>query len=192
MAAAEIEVASLAADLEALRLYEQMDELEVDADHAKGVQDLEAEKALGLREKARGTVAEVNKILGGLDFGGLVLDGDGLGWAGPETFGEVVPFEELSEGQQARAVLVGVACRLYPEKMIPIDRAWFWSLDPERMRELVRLVASEGILVITELPTGLPGVRVVQLDDRWSEGSGERAETWVDQMARGETAGGVA
>lgn len=182
---AERELAARTEDLETVKLHEEYDRQYVNRVNAQADQDSEAEKALELRQRVKGVLLEVNVILSRADFGGLILDQDmGLAYVGPETDGEMISFEELSEGQQARAVFLGIGMR-YPDKMIPVDRSWFWSLDPLRMRELVKLAIEHGIRFVTELPTSDKGIEVVGLGKEWLAGDTE-ADAYIKAGGAGE------
>lgn len=187
---AEVILADAQADLETLRLYEAIDGATVDQELADAGAKVKAQEAADLRSKARSVAQAVNRILSKENFGGLQLDVEfGLSYCGPETEGVVVPFEELSEGQKARAVLLGVCLLRYPGRMIPVSRTWWWSLQPARMRELVQLAIEEGVKLVTELPTDRAGVAVAHLGEAWID-SGKRAETWIE--AGGKRQAGVA
>jgi len=188
---AEIHLADVQADLETLCLYEALDGATLALEDARAGHGVKAQEAADLRSKARSVAQVVNKILSEENFGGLQLDAEfGLSYCGSETGGVVQPFEELSAGQKARAVLLGVGLLRYPGRMIPVDPKWFWQIQPARMRELVQLAIDEGIKLVTELATDRPGVAVVYLGEEWIV-SGKRGETWIENGGSQGRSGGA-
>lgn len=145
------------------------------------------------RRVAKGVGAVVNRVIQQEDLRGLALDESDAHDSEDEeakgetrwrvcridpTTGMLEPFERLSLGARTRLVLTGIGCRKYPGRVMPVEPNFWYSLQPARQRELVQVAISEGIKIISEIPTDKGGVSCVHLGAEWVA-SGETAEAWV-------------
>jgi hypothetical protein len=120
----------------------------------------------------------LSQIMAAEDFGPLAIDADeGLCLLHSDT-GWLEPFERLSLGQQVRAVFLGVGVKRYPGKVMPLDPAYWYALQPAAQRDLVTAAVEMGIMLISEMPTDELGIVMVHLGAEWVA-SGTTAEQWA-------------
>jgi hypothetical protein len=176
-------VRGLKADLEAARIYEQMDQEKQAMSEAAAEVKRFDRLATCKREVAQGVPKKLNQIIAEQDFGDLALDGEeGLCMIDRAT-GLLEPFERLSDGERARAALTGIGCKAYPGGVMPVHPHFWHDLQPLRQRELVQIALEEDVCLISEHPTDDSGVRVVHLGEEWVS-SGETSEAYALRRAQ--------